>query len=60
VVTYLRVVVVATQAMETGTKLSLADVEVIRVHARAVLEGAFETVEDVMGMAITIQRLPGG
>ena len=52
-------VVVAARALEAGTKLSLADVEVIQVHAGAVLEGAFETVEDVAGLVITVQRLSG-
>jgi Flp pilus assembly protein CpaB len=52
-------VVVAARALEAGTKLSLADVEVKQVHAGAVLEGAFETVEDVVGLVITVQRLPG-
>jgi hypothetical protein len=49
----------AARALEAGTKLSLADVEGVQVHARAVLEGAFETVEDVAGLVITVQRLPG-
>jgi len=52
-------VVVAARALEAGTKLSLADVEVVQVHAGAVLEGAFETVEDVTGLVITVQRMPG-
>jgi Flp pilus assembly protein CpaB len=52
-------VVVAARALEAGTKLSLADVEVVQVHAGAVLEGAFETPEDVVGWVITVQRLPG-
>ena len=51
--------VVAARALEAGTKLSLADVEVVQVHAGAVLEGAFETPEDVVGLVITVQRLPG-
>lgn len=52
-------VVIAARALEAGTKLSLADIEVVQVHAGAVLEGAFETVEDVVGLVITVQRLPG-
>ncbi len=52
-------VVVAARALEAGTRLSLADVEVVQVHAGAVLEGAFETIEDVIGLVITVQRLPG-
>ena len=52
-------VVVAARALEAGTKLSVSDVEVIQVHAGAVLESAFETTEDVAGMVITVQRLPG-
>ena len=52
-------VVVAARALEAGTKLSLADIEVVQVHAGAVLEGAFETPEDVVGLVITVQRLPG-
>ncbi len=52
-------VVVAARALEAGTRLSLADVEVVQVHAGAVLEGAFETPEDVVGLVITVQRLPG-
>lgn len=52
-------VLVAARALEAGTKLSLADVEVVQVHAGAALEGAFETVEDVTGLVITVQRLPG-
>lgn len=52
-------VVVAARALEAGTKLSLADVEVQQIHAGAVLEGAFETVEDVVGLVITVQRMPG-
>ena len=52
-------VVIAARALEAGTKLSLADVEVVQVHAGAILEGAFETPEDVVGLVITVQRLPG-
>jgi Flp pilus assembly protein CpaB len=52
-------VVVAVRALEAGTKLSLADVQVVEVHTGAVLESAFETVEDVTGLVITVQRLPG-
>lgn len=51
-------VVIAARALEAGTKLSLSDVEVVqactepveRIHAGAVLEGIFETVEDVTGL----------
>jgi len=50
-------VVVAARALEAGTKLSLADVEVVQVHARAVLGGAFGTVKDVVGLVITVQSL---
>jgi hypothetical protein len=52
-------VVVAARALEAGTKLSLADVEVVQVHAGAAQEGAFETVEDVVGLVTTVQRMPG-
>jgi hypothetical protein len=52
-------VVVAARALEAGTKLSLADVKVVQVHAGAALEGAFASVEDVTGLVITIQRMPG-
>ena len=60
-------VVVAARALEAITKLSLADVEVVqactepveRIHAGAVLAEAFETVEDVTGLVITVQRMPG-
>ena len=52
-------VVVAARALEAGTKLSLADVEVTQVHAGAMLEGAFDSVEDVTGLVITVQRPPG-
>ena len=52
-------VVIAARALEAGTRLSLTDVEVIQVHAGAVLEGAFETVEDVVDLVITVQRMPG-
>ncbi|MBN1584048.1 MAG: hypothetical protein JXA89_25285 [Anaerolineae bacterium] len=52
-------VVVAARDLEAGTKLSPADVEVVQVHAGAVLEGAFKTVEDVTGLVITVQRMLG-
>lgn len=52
-------VVVAARALEAGTKLSLADVEVKQVHAGAALEGAFAKAEDVVGLVTTVQRLPG-
>ena len=52
-------VVVPARALEAGAKLSLADVEVVQVHAGAVLEGAFETVEDIVGLVTTVQRLLG-
>ena len=52
-------VVVAARALEAGTRLSLADVEVVQIHAGAALDGAFETVEQVVGLVTTVQRLPG-
>ncbi|MBN1933863.1 MAG: Flp pilus assembly protein CpaB [Anaerolineae bacterium] len=52
-------VVVAARALEAGTRLSLADVQVKQVHAGAVLEGAFTAVEEVVGLVTTVQRLPG-
>lgn len=51
--------VVAARALEVGTKLSLADVEVKQIHAGAILEGAFTKAEDVAGLVITVQRLRG-
>ena len=52
-------VVVAARALEAGTRLSLADVEIVQVHAGAVHEGAFETVEEVVGLVTSVQRMPG-
>ncbi len=52
-------VVVAARALEAGTRLAEDDVEVIQMHAGAVLEGAFEEIEQVVGTVITVQRLPG-
>jgi hypothetical protein len=54
-----RDVVVAARALEAGTKLSLADVEVAQVHAAAVRDGAFERPEEVVGLVSTVQRVPG-
>jgi flagella basal body P-ring formation protein FlgA len=52
-------VVVAARVLEAGTKLAISDVEVVQIRAGAVLKGAFETVEDVVGLVITVQHLPG-
>lgn len=52
-------VVVAARALQAGTKLSLADVEVKQIHAGAALDGTFATAEEVVGLVITVQRMPG-
>ena len=52
-------VVVAARALEAGTRLVEDDVKVVQIHAGAVLDGAFEETEQVVGTVITVQRLPG-
>lgn len=52
-------VVVAARALEAGTQLSISDVEMVQIHAGAVQQGAFDAVEDVIGLLSTVQRLPG-